>query len=612
MPWMSRRSLSLLLLAASAWGQSAILDPLQPTVEMQIYVGSRAPQLPAFSSAAAWTAYANNLRARILNGVVFRGQARQWRDARCGVEWLDTLEGNGYRIRKLRYEAVPGLWIPALLYEPSELSGKRVAVLNLNGHEPNGKAEERWQINCINQAKRGIVSLKPDWIGMGQLKAVAHKEMNQIDLTGSSGVSVFYLSMTRAIDLLVAHKNVDSARIAVTGLSGGGWQTIVVSSLDTRVALSDPVAGYSSFTTKSQMPATDLGDPEQVMTDLATMADYTHLTALVAPRPFLLSNNAKDNCCFRADYAPAPLIAAAAPVWKLLGKPGNFRHYVSFDPGHNYDRGNREAFFSALKRTFFASDPNFSEIEIDVRKELRAPEELMVPLPANNATMNTLALGLIKGLPRAPIANPLEARRKLAALVRDHSYTAIWKEISPDAFQISLDDQWTVPAVVSKPPGASTSTVLMLSDDGRASLADAARKASDGGATVIAIDPLNFGENRIKERNYLWALALSGLGDRMLGLQASQIQAIARTAVKRYPGKLTVEAYGRRASLAALVAAALEPEIVASTRVHGARASLKELIEENVGVDREPDPFCFGLLEFFDIPQLRKLARAGG
>lgn len=614
----------VLLLSPGAPAQSVsdalsrpLLDPIQPLIEMQVYTGSHAPQLPVFSSAENWTQYASKLRSRVLNEIVLRGYASHWREAHGKVEWFDTIEASDYRVRKLRYEAVPGLWIPALLYEPKEVNGKTAAVLNLNGHEPKGKAEVRWQIHCINQAKKGLISLKPDWIGTGQLKDLAHGELNQIDLMGTSGVAVHYLAMARAIDVLAAYPHVDANRIAVTGLSGGGWQTILISSLDTRVALSDPVAGYSSFTTKAQMPKTDLGDSEQVMTDLGTIADYTHLTALLAPRWALVTNNAKDSCCFRAEYAPAPLIAAAAPVYKLLDHPERFSHFVSYQDGHNYERDNREAFYRAVKRAFYAHDDHFSTEEIDVQNDLRSPEELSVPLPADNATMNSLARGLMKNHAGNGNLKPEEARRKLAELVRMHRYEARWSAAGKAGesqgqrfYRITLDADWTVPAVVLPASGAGKGIVVMVADEGRKSLAAAAQTASQAGATVIAIDPMNFGENMIRERAWLWALLLSGLGDRMLGIQASQIEAVARTASQQYHGEVRLEAVGPRASLASLVAAALNPGLIQSVHTTGARSSLGELIEQNVMIDKEPDSFCFGLFEQFDIPYLRKLAKA--
>ena len=63
-------------------------------------------------------------------------------------------------------------------------------------------------------------------------------------------MGLFYLAMRKGLDYLYQHPNVDRARIGVTGLSGGGWQTIVLSALDERVRLAVPVAGYSSLVSR--------------------------------------------------------------------------------------------------------------------------------------------------------------------------------------------------------------------------------------------------------------------------------------------------------------------------------------------------------------------------
>ena len=81
-------------------------------------------------------------RQETLDRAVFRGEAAHWRQIPTRAEWLETIDGGpGYKIRKLRYEAVPGLWIPALLYEPTEFKTAKVPVcLAVNGHELAGKA----------------------------------------------------------------------------------------------------------------------------------------------------------------------------------------------------------------------------------------------------------------------------------------------------------------------------------------------------------------------------------------------------------------------------------------------------------------------------------------
>jgi hypothetical protein len=299
-----------------------VIGPRQTQAETEDYVEPRIVRMPAVQTAAEWERYAERLRADVLEKIVFRGEAAAWRDAKTKVEWLDTVAGGpGYRIKKLRYEALPGLWVPALLYEPEKLTGKVPVSLAVNGHDRNGKAAPYKQIRCINQAKRGMLVLNVEWLGMGQLRGdgFVHYRMNQLDLCGTSGLAPFYLCMTRGLDVLLAHEHADPQRVAVSGLSGGGWQTIVVSALDPRVKLANPVAGYSSFRTRVRHHK-DLGDSEQTPSDLATVADYTHLTALLAPRPTLLTYNAKDECCFEAGYALPPLVEAAGPLFQLLGK----------------------------------------------------------------------------------------------------------------------------------------------------------------------------------------------------------------------------------------------------------------------------------------------------
>src|SRR4029079_11680479 len=106
------------------------------------------------------------------------------------VEWLDTIAGGpGYRIKKLRFEAIPGLWVPALLYEPEKLKGRVPVVLNVNGHDSKGKPAPHKQIRCINLAKRGMLALNTEWLGMGQLQGdgFKHNRMSQLDLCGTSG-----------------------------------------------------------------------------------------------------------------------------------------------------------------------------------------------------------------------------------------------------------------------------------------------------------------------------------------------------------------------------------------------------------------------------------------
>ncbi|MDE0101317.1 MAG: acetylxylan esterase [Bryobacterales bacterium] len=591
-----------------------ILTSNQTEIEAKVFTSSRVPAVRIPASKEEWQETAARIRGQVLDEIVFRGEARAWRESVTRVEWMGSVgAGEGYSLKKLRYEAIPGLWIPALLYEPDSLDGAAPVVINVNGHDrSDGKAADYKQIRCINLAKRGVLALNLEWIGMGQLNTpgFGHYKINQLDLVGTSGVALHYLALSRAIDLMLDHQNADPSRVAVTGLSGGGWQTILISALDERVALANPVAGYSSFVTRAQFPGLDLGDSEQTPSDLAAVADYTHLTALRAPRLTLLTNNAHDTCCFRAEYALGPLLRAAKPAFGLHGKSGNLRHHVNQDPGHNYGQDNREAFYGFLGDAFFEGAQDFDAAEIDVIGELKSGEQLHVPLPENNLDIRQIAQGLARDAP----PRPRRTTADLQAITKMPRYQVRGKlagnstsaSVRATRWRLRMDNDWTVPAVELEGP-APGATAILVADGGRDSTVGAVRAQLALGKRVLAVDPYYFGESRIATKDWLWSLLIASLGERPLGIQAGQIAAAARWAKQRHGEAVELHAIGPRTSLAALVAAALEPGAVSGVRLVESFRSLAEIIERDIDARQAPELFCFGLLEAFEMDGIREL-----
>jgi Acetyl xylan esterase (AXE1) len=578
-----------------------LLNPKQPMVEAQIYLASRVKPVPTFSTRAEWEKYAVDVRRQVLDNVMFRGEAAKWRTIPVKEEWLDTIQGDGYKLKKFRYQILPGLWLPGLLYEPNELKGHMPVVINVNGHEGEGMATSYIQERCIHLARHGVLAYNYEWYQKGQMnaKGYAHTRINQLDLVGTSGVTMHFLAQEHLLDVAMKHPNADPARVAVTGLSGGGWQTIILSSLDPRVKLSVPVAGYSSFVTRTQFPAPDLGDSEQTPVDLGKYADYTVLTAMLAPRPALLTNNAFDSCCFRADYAIGPLLVAAQPIYALTGQPGRLRYHPNFDQGHNYGLDNRQAFYRFLGEFFF---PKEGLTDQEKPADLRKPEELRMPLPEPNADFHTLAVKLADSLPRPAAGDASALRKKLRDVTRwtDYHVTALpgWK--------LSMNGNWTVPAVEFAPENPEGTTVV-LGDQGKAKLASEIRRLMEGKQRVIAMDPLYFGEAGIESRGWLYMLLLSSLGERPLGVQAGQVAAVSRWLRQKYGAPVAVESFGPRTSLIALVASGGETGANRELKLHQPMSSLKEPLEKDMEITAAPELFCFGLVEHFDMQRLKSL-----
>jgi dienelactone hydrolase len=326
------------------------------------------------------------------------------------------------RIVKLRYEIVPGFSSTALLYEPEHMTGKMPAILNVNGHGAGGKAVEHKQKRCINQARRGILALSLEWIGMGELSSPdnEHNQIGLLDLAGANGVGLFYLAMRRGPDYLYDDPRVDRTRIGVTGLSGGGWQTMLLSTLDTRVGPAVPVAGFSSLTTSIEHPDY-AGDAEQNGSDMRSVADYAQLMALRAPWPTLLIYNAMDDCCFRASVVKQGVYTDIKPFFALMGSPQNLQWYENGTPGtHNYQIDSREQSYRFFDRAFQLQASDKEDADTDT--EVQSAADLAVGIPANNLTIVSLARQLGQAIHHEPPAHAdelyssIEARHAVASL----------------------------------------------------------------------------------------------------------------------------------------------------------------------------------------------------
>ena len=72
---------------------------------------------------------------------------------------------------------------------------------------------------------------------------------------------------------------------------------------------------------------------------------------------------------------------------------------------------------------------------------------------------------------------------------------------------------------------------------------------------------------------------------------------------------MEIRSFGPRSSLFALIATGRERKAISSFEAHGSLKSLKEILNNNWGANKYPELFCFGLLEYFDVPRLVDLAQ---
>ena len=636
----------ILLIAVAAVTASAVhgqtmperlKDILAPSVQspdvtafqLQQYLSRRIPPLPTPTSAGEWTEREQRLRDHILNDIAFHGWPTEWVHSAPNFQQVGATESRaGYRVSKFRYEVVPGFDATAILYEPEKQSGRAPAILNVIGHHPMGEAAEEEQKRCINFAKRGIVALSLGWTGFGELalKGDDHDDAAALDLVGSNALGLFYLSMRRGLDYLAAMPQVDPARLGMTGVSGGGWQTAILAALDNRVAVSVEVAGIGALQSNITHPI-DTDEIEEDATDLSQGEDYPLFVAMRAPRPTMLIHNAEDTCCFRAALVKPYIYDQVRPFFELYGKPDAFAWYENTDPGtHNYQVLNRVHAYTFFTENFHMPVVND---EIPSSTEVRNPEELAVGIPADNLTIIDLAQKLAANNSRPSIPSDAGARAKWAAVQREKLKEVVryapvsvgnaWRmsntrrmAIRTLSYRFDLTNGLSATGIWLKADdaGEDPPATIVLNDQGYQASDEAVSRRVNHGEQVLALDLLFNGSMRAQVPDLAdWEMLVATTGDRPLGLEAAQLLGVAHWMSDNNGHKpVEVETDGIRSAVVAAVAAAIDPGAFSVITSRHAIRSLGYLLEKPVAFRAAPDLFCLDLYKYFDIDSITAIA----
>jgi dienelactone hydrolase len=640
-PRVARSMVLILLLLGSAGvarGQ-AIADtvapllekPVQPTAvtayQLQAYMMKHIPKPIVPATAEQWTAEAQKLRKHIFEDIAFHGWPAEWVNAAPHFEQTDVIEtAHGYRLRKFRYEIVPGFYSTAILYEPEKINGRVPAILNLVGHDPIGNVVEYEQKRCINFAKRGILALSLGWPGFGELGQADnnHDFGGQLDLVGSNSLGYFYLIFRRGLDYLAALPQTDSTRIGVTGLSGGGWQTILLSALDERVNVMVEVAGFGSKETNLTRP-TDTQEVEEDATDLTWNFDYPFLVAMRAPRPTLLIHNEQDDCCFLAPLVKPFIYEQNLPFFKLYHAESSLRWHENTDPGtHNYQLDNRQQAYAFFTK-FFHLPMVPGEIPSD--SEIFTPQQLAGSLPKDNLTTAGLARKLASTINRSPVPSPGSERETWANTQREQlksviryspvSVSGAWKLISTkrpglQALTYRFDFSNSLSAtgiwVAGNHAPADAPVTIVLNDKGFKASAQTVADRVNRGEQVIALEPLFFGSTTPDDPDpAYWEMLVASSGERALGIEVSQLLAIAKN-FQNGQRAIRLETEGIRSQVVALIAAGIESDLFSEIWSSGAMTSLSYLLDTPVPYRNAPDLFTLDLYKNFDLDRLAILA----
>jgi len=187
---------------------------------------------------------------------------------------------------------------------------------------------------------------------------IGYSESNQCIHTLPIAGKIHTWDSMRALDFLQTYKEVDPARLAVTGYSGGGTQTFILSALDKRISVCAPVAMVSSYmyggcVCESGMP---IHQGPGIETNNAEIA------ALMAPKPMMVVSDGKD----WTHNVPTVEFPYIQNVYSLYGKTDQVETYHDAAGVHNYNFVKRQPVYA-----FFAK-----HLKLDISKIKNAAGEI--------------------------------------------------------------------------------------------------------------------------------------------------------------------------------------------------------------------------------------------
>ncbi|QIP13654.1 acetylxylan esterase [Spirosoma aureum] len=335
---------------------------------------------------ATWESRASLIRQGIRDGMSLpkKPQFAPLRPIRHSLKKM-----NGYTVENVAFESLPGFYVTGNLYRPLNATGKSAGILCPHGHAANQDARflEQAQQRCATLARMGAVVFIYDMIGYGDSKQSAHKVPQALKLQTLNGM--------RALDFLASLPDVDTERIGMSGESGGGTQTFLLTALDQRIKVSVPVVMVSAHffggcVCESGMP---------IHKRPTHQTSNVEIAALAAPRPMLMVSDGKD----WTKNTPEVEFPYVRNIYQYYGAADRLENVHLPTEGHDYGPSKRAAAYRFLAK-YLKLDLNkvLKDGQIDeASNTLLKPEELQVfnaehPRPANAVEGDEAVMALLK------------------------------------------------------------------------------------------------------------------------------------------------------------------------------------------------------------------------
>jgi dienelactone hydrolase len=281
-----------------------------------------------WNDSVSWKNRAKSIRENILEGI-------QWNKISSYDDELNTIIHskkimNGYTVENIAIESFPGFYITGNLYRPLEKQKQYAAILSPHGHLKDKRFTDYVQLRSAFLANKGAIVFAYDMVGYGESTQVRHKmPISMLLQTWNS---------KRVLDYLLSLPEVDHQRIGMTGGSGGGTQTFVLTAIDQRIKVSIPVVQVSAHFFGGCV--CESGMPVHKAKNFQT--NNVEFAALAAPRPQLIISDGDD----WTRNTPNVEYPYLQKVYASFGVSNQLENVHLANEKHNYGYSKRKAAYA--------------------------------------------------------------------------------------------------------------------------------------------------------------------------------------------------------------------------------------------------------------------------